>query len=371
MGSSKYQNISRVKTFSIVALLFLIPSTASAAVVFDAINSPTNGTETTDFARTFATNWGLTGDPGHDLIELNFDYTTTSQVEITQLNALWKTAQATTTPMQIFWRNGNGDIGISEISYVSGTAVTTTWNFGAGQHPFAYPYGTPISFEFQDASDLPNTGSDKTNNLDRTTSTGFGEITSQSAFVVRNGAPSNFTYQTWNVSTYGVPRIQLVGGASPVFPGLIAPSLPPTSTSITASCPDFGFFTPLCDAVVWFFVPDVSGLADSFGQVKQSASAKFPFSYITSLNDAWTSSTAATTGTTVLLTVNTSAWIPTSTAFGTSTIGTIEFFSASTVRTYVPDGAWTTMRTLMELAVYFGTAEMIYFGALHLLKKET
>lgn len=143
--------------------------------------------------------------------------------------------------------------------------------------------------------------------------------------------------------------------------------LGPTSTSITVECPDFGIFTPICDAVIWFFVPNPVTIAGQVSSTISTIKTKFPFSYINSVSDAFRTSAAETSSTTYAISLDFTGAIPTTSSFGNFMGGPYVLFSASTVQQYVNPTIWATLKTLMALATYFATVEMIYYGVLGML----
>jgi len=148
-------------------------------------------------------------------------------------------------------------------------------------------------------------------------------------------------------------------------PGLIY-GLGVTSTSITAECPDFGIFTPICDFVLWLTVPNPISVASQVSSTVTLIKTRFPFSYITNVQEALTTASTQTSSTAISLTLE----IPHSTtsSFGNFMPSSTLMFSSSTVYAYGNASTWTILRALMALAVYFATIEMIYFGALGLIR---
>jgi len=262
----------------------------------------------------------------------------------------------------------NQDTGIvyNTVNFVYPTSVgADRWLFGSssGSQPYAAA-GQTLLFEFTDPSQLPAPGA-------------VGEFTQvRIPTVVAGGSEEidNFTENREGCTpfplvsgTYGVPAFSLFGETDT---NITIPDLSATSTSITAHCPDFGLFTPLCDGILWFVVPNTTLISTQANATKGLIASKFPFSYVASLNTAMSSASQAATGTAPLMTIDLHDTVPTTTGLGDFMPSTITMFSATTVRTYVPDGAWNGLRALMTIAVYFGTAEMVYFGALALMKKD-
>jgi len=135
---------------------------------------------------------------------------------------------------------------------------------------------------------------------------------------------------------------------------------------IAAQCPDFGFFTPICDFAMWLVVPNPITIASEASSTISVIQTRFPFSYITNVHSALTTASTQTSSTAISYslaipysaTSSFGAYMPTSTLI----------FASSTVYAYGTPGMWTIMRNLMALAVYFGTIEMIYFGALKMIQ---
>jgi len=136
----------------------------------------------------------------------------------------------------------------------------------------------------------------------------------------------------------------------------------------TFSCNGWGLFSWLCTALVWTFVPDTDTISQEMTVLINTASSKFPFSYVASVHSAFTDSAAPTSTSDPLLTIS----LPHTT---TSTLGdfmpsTWEAFSTSTVSGYFSPTTWSFLRSLMALAIYFETISLIYYGAMNLTKGE-
>jgi len=141
----------------------------------------------------------------------------------------------------------------------------------------------------------------------------------------------------------------------------------------TPKCPDWGWFTPACEATIWLVWPDFGALADHASSTKAELATKWPISYLASFVSAIQTGTAVTTSTSAFATstvsVDISAIAVTTTSFGTFLPSRLELFSASTVTQYMPNGTLTFIKWLIGLGLVWGTVEMIYFGTLRLWEK--
>jgi len=356
-----------MKKWSVIIILgsFLIGNTLHAAVIFSNTSSTAVG-----YQQTIGRDDSAACPTGQYQFNSFVFSTSTQQIEFTTAEfgmQTYDSASGTGNFVQAVGlrvTNQNTTEVWNATNFVFGTETYPAyWVFTGAGNPYAAANET-LLFEFSDPSTLPAPGVGQFTQVQLKTVVNT-ETPQVSSFTENREGCDDFPLPT---GTYGVPKMRLYGSA---IDQDIIPILPPTSTSITTKCPDFGFFTPFCDAAIWFFVPDTSALATQASYAKNLIATKFPFSYVASLNTAMTSAMASATGTEPLLTIDLSGTVSSGTAFGNFMPSTITMFSTSTVRTYAPDAAWTVFRTLMELAVYFGTAEMIYFGALHLLKPET
>jgi len=338
---------------------FFVLEPVHAALLFDSTNAAAKAAGYPFLQGPTYINCGNPGDPQVSYESYGFDFTTTSQLEVTTLVLKTNTAIVGAN-LCAYWYNDNGANASTIPCGLVPTSAngTTTIQFPDGDHPFAYPYGTPLHFQLYDATLLsPST----TINTIPKDETAYPQLTGN----LSCGNPGNYNTVTLTPATYGVPSMQIYGGEAEIFPGLIAPTLPPTSTSVTTQCPDFGFFTPFCDAVVWFVVPDTSQLAVQTSYLGSVAAAKFPFSYIASVHTALTDNDAPTSASSLVLTIP--MGVTTSTGFGTFLPSSFVAFSSSTVVTYLPAATVSTMRFLMTIALLAGTITMIYYGAVKLL----
>jgi len=146
------------------------------------------------------------------------------------------------------------------------------------------------------------------------------------------------------------------------------------ATLPTPECPDFGglgFANDICEFFVWLFIPDLGALNQNLTDTKTIFASRFPFSYISSFQTQWTTAQDTSSNSETQLAVNFSSLTSSTSAFGNFMPSNITFLSASSVRTYASDGTWNLLRTLMALAIYFGTFEMIYFGAVKLFEPKS
>jgi len=141
-----------------------------------------------------------------------------------------------------------------------------------------------------------------------------------------------------------------------------------TTGALNLSCPTWDF-TGLCHLFVWVFVPNIDALPEEVSSTKALLETKFPFSYISSAASTLSNNSYNPASSTEL-TVSISLPHTTTSTFGNFMPSTFVAFSTSTVQQYMPSGFLTTLRTLMKIALYAGTVEMIYFGALQLIKPD-
>jgi len=337
---------------------FFVYEDVNAAILFDSTNATSKPAQYGLIKNSWANNCG-TG-IAEQYSEFEFEYTTTSQMEISTFY-IRTTDAVGGNPLCIEWENDAGTTDESCGFTVAGTNATTTILFDVGERPFVYPYGTPLRFRFHYAESLSAT---TTITMNARTETAFPEIISQTLYAF-GGESCSVALPT---ATYGVPMMRFDGGSSLVYPGLIAPTLPPTSTSITTQCPDFGLFTPLCDAVVWFFVPDTSQLAEQTSYLYGLAQTKFPFSYVLSVHAALTDNSEPAT--TTELTVSIELPHTTTTSFGDFMPSVWTGFSTSTVMGYTTPEVWAALRFLIEIALYAEVVALVYFGALKLIEPQ-
>jgi len=166
---------------------------------------------------------------------------------------------------------------------------------------------------------------------------------------------------------YGEPKMTLnyVGSAAFFAPPAVY-TLSAASSSITTTCPDFGFFTPLCDAVVWFFVPNLSALSSQASSTIATINAAPPFSYVAQFHSAFSATGASSTP---ALTIGFSG-TPSTTLMGNFMPTSTTFFSASSVEAVVPSSSFTIMKFVMAMTIYFGTFELLYYSVRGIFKKK-
>lgn len=360
-------------------LLTLVLSAAGFFLYFPAANAalPISYPQLYGTDGAFTSNsWGLHGSSNNYAVEYDGNYSATGTICQVGL-AIGRGFDATTT----------NDLLTLQVWYV--TSSTPNGNMATAPN---LPLGIPVSIRADSIDQLQTPqASNAVWNLPICLPTQFGtrytfvvhpsttstqsnrfrlSLPQFSQGIVNSGFNTN-SDQTlnWTFTTNHLAVLNLYGGTSTGFIVTI-PTLPVSSSSITLICPDFGIFTPLCDGVLWFLVPNPTTVSTIFGGVYDTLNTKFPFSYLAGLSSALESASIATS-TAPLLSIDLSSTVSSSTGFGNFMPSTVTMFSASTVREYAPDGAWNTMRTLLTLATYFGLVEMIYFGGLYLLKKET
>lgn len=269
------------------------------------------------------------------MLALSFDYVTSTQVEITRMH--FSTFLLNTTkPLCAAWTNESGAGG-----YGCGTtpgAASTTIAWAAGQHPYAYPYGTPIRFTFYDATTL-NSSSEE---IAPYVTTGgvaaalFSEVQNiQSLCGDANGFSSTYL----DPATYGIPSMTLYGGTLAFTPAL---SLPVTSTSITATCPAFSIYTPLCDALVWAFFPSAT-IQQNYVDEVAKLKTKVPWGWWSQLSTGISSVSSTDVATTTALTMK----VPHG---GTTT--TVAIFDIQAARALIPDNVLDLIRTLGGVALW-------------------
>jgi len=220
--------------------------------------------------------------------------------------------------------------------------------------------GRTYTITFYRSHTTGSTGNAWIAGLNSTTTTGDG------MWIYSSGSWSYSPNNSLRFDLVGFGNIQIDTGQ---FINQSNYGLSTTSSSITATCPDFGIFTPLCDGVLWFFVPNMSQMSNQLASTKTLINSKFPFSYIASLQSAITTANSETSSTDMTLTLHYDTAISSSTSFG-SWAPTLTMFSASTVRQYIPDTGWSLLRTLFSIAIYVGTVEFIYYGARNLFAKK-
>lgn len=350
--------MKKLAVFLWILASFFVYENVQAAILFDSTNASSKPAQYGLIKNSWANNCGTGIQEQYG--EYEFEYTTTSQMEISTFY-IRTTDSIGGNPLCIEWENGNGDTNESCGFTVAGTNATTTIIFDVGERPFVYPYGTPLRMRFHYAESLSST---TTISMNARSESGFPEITAQRVYAFGGESCT----ATLTAGTHGVPMLRFDGGASAVFPGLIAPTLPPTSTSITEQCPDFGIFTPLCDAVVWFFVPNTDQLGAQTSYLYGLAQTKFPFSYILSVHSALTDNSAPAT--TTELTVSIDLPHTTTTSFGDFMPSVWVGFSTSTVMGYTSPEVWAALRFLIQIALYAEVIAMVYFGALKLIEPQ-
>lgn len=82
---------------------------------------------------------------------------------------------------------------------------------------------------------------------------------------------------TWSINNTGF--LQLNGDYSLSVPYYYIPPLPVSSSSITLVCPDFGVFTPLCDGLVWAFVPERGYIDTAVSTTRANFATKVPWGW--------------------------------------------------------------------------------------------
>jgi len=118
-----------------------------------------------------------------------------------------------------------------------------------------------------------------------------------------------------------------------------------SSSSITFACPDLGFFTPMCDAMVWFFVPDVSDIGEAFTTTTARFKTKVPYGWFDQVATqfATVSSTQAQTSTAFTL------QIPAFSGHATSSLAVFDF---NAIQAYIPASLLATIRALGGVAMW-------------------
>jgi len=155
------------------------------------------------------------------------------------------------------------------------------------------------------------------------------------------GGIASTGFPTWPIPT-GFP---LSNGASY---GLMS------SSSLTGR--DLGYFgNMLIDAALFLFSPWDQATADAWTNFRNSITVHVPFSYVT---ETYTMVQAATVA---------SGSIP-SWTFHAPIVGSVSFFSASTITSYAPSGFLTLLRALAAAAIWFAFLWHVYHTVRHLWK---
>lgn len=302
---------------------------ASAATVFDSTNAP-HKAASYSWVRNSIGDLGCNPDAGHNTW-LEFDYTTTSQTEIVQINASTTGSGGT---LCLEWSNASGDSGYGCGLSPVGTG-TTTVNFATGQHPFVFPYGTAISFSSVSSS----VASDTSINVWAVVETSFTEI--DNMILGCDGGNS-----TLSTSTYGIPAMQFVGSSIGVdYPFVVDYGLTGTSSTMTE---DLGFFGNLFrDTMLWLFKPpDI--LLVAYENEKENLRTKIPWGWWNQVSAGFLSVSSTEAATTTALTMS----IPHS-----GTTSTVAIFDPVAVTELIPS-------SVLELIRFFGAMGMwALFGA--------
>lgn len=197
------------------------------------------------------------------------------------------------------------------------------------------------------------------------------DVSTTSTIELQSSGGYNFGLNYWRESGGGDGWAGILFGSPSDGVGALnaqLEALGATSTSITTACPDFGFFTPLCDFVLWLVVPDPKPFARASQQLQMNLQTRFPLSYVTAFHSAWTTGFTAATATPPVLTMNFQSAYASGTAFGTFLPTSTTLFASSTVSTYVPSPVWNTLKILFATVIYIGTVQMVYFGAVRLFR---
>jgi len=124
-----------------------------------------------------------------------------------------------------------------------------------------------------------------------------------------------------------------------------------------------------CRTVVFLVVPTTNSL-NQFNNLASTTKTRFPFSYLASIGSTWTGLTASTTANSPTLTYNLADLGIGSTSPIGNILPNIDVFSSTTVRTYIPDSIFNTLKFLAGLAILLTLIADIFFTTRNLFEKK-
>lgn len=154
---------------------------------------------------------------------------------------------------------------------------------------------------------------------------------------------------------------------SPDAPALVASSSLWESYEATTTllelerCVDSGnaFSRALCLSLSYLFMPNPAVL-DSWATLPDQTAAKFPFSVVAEVKEAFITDAASSSENLPALEMNLHALgVGSTTAMG-NILPDFDFFSSSTILQYIPDPIWDAGQTLMAAAMWMAVAGDIY-----------
>jgi hypothetical protein len=148
---------------------------------------------------------------------------------------------------------------------------------------------------------------------------------------------------SWNSAILGstYPVDTLLGGG--LLNGGLILGLGASTSSITTVCPDWGFFTPLCDAFVWMFYPNTASIQGSLSVLASSTQSKVPWGWWTQISAGVGSVSSTVAATTTALTMR----VPHN---GVTT--TVAIFDIHAAAALIPANVLTLLRTIGGMLIW-------------------
>jgi len=160
---------------------------------------------------------------------------------------------------------------------------------------------------------------------------GYGNMDEFGVFSFYNG-----TTEVWTEDNSLSPSIVLLG-----FP------------TIFTSCSRFLFFSDMCEAMLWFFVPDAAIIADTWQQAEAKFTDKVPFGWWGQISEGF----SAVSTTPVQVTSTLSIAIPLPYSHTTTTVTILDF---TRIRQYVSDSNLALIRQYGAFAIWAWFAAYVW-----------
>lgn len=351
-GPSRPSIIFYLKSFAFSAFalssLLFFAADAKAATILDTTVGGADGA--------LGTLGYITSGPTQCFYASQFDYTTSSQIEVTQAQFPVYAWFYGPRSIQLNWFDQSGDSGSASTTITSpatGTdGIIATFEFPAGQHPIQYPYGTPTRFYFTvpTSAAFPfNPGYQNYMGLDvedgyATGGPGYSALPIEQQLVTNQlqyaDCGSGFTLvgdakpKTIMMALSG-GTTQLTFAPNPSDYGL-------TGTS-TAATQDFGFFGNLFrDVLIWLFQPPAVMNQVYQNQLTQ-LQTKVPWGWWTQISNGFSSVSSTDVATTTALTMQ----IPHNGV--TTTVAIFDIHAAAAV---IPSSLLSLIQTIGGVAMW-------------------